>query len=85
MLMAPVGMASIGGDGALLAEPHDRALAELLLDLADGHLDRPRTFLVVVCHAASAKPRHRPAPCLNVAHSLRGRDRVDVKRKSLDE
>ena len=39
MLIEPVEMASIGWIGALLAEPHDRALAELLFDLADGHLD----------------------------------------------
>ena len=34
-------------DGILLAEAHDRALAELLLDLADGHLDGLETFAVV--------------------------------------
>ena len=39
MLIEPVEMASIGVDGVLLAEAHDRALAELLLDLADGQLD----------------------------------------------
>jgi hypothetical protein len=38
-----------GGDGgdadaAVLPEPHDRALAELLLDLADGHLERLVAF-----------------------------------------
>jgi hypothetical protein len=53
------------GDGVLLTEPHDRALAELLLDLAHGHFDCARTFLVVVCHAASPKNRpcsDRPRP-----------------------
>ena len=65
MLIDPVGMLAIGGDGVLLAEPHDRALAELLLDLAHGHVDRPRAFLVVVCHAVLPEPTEhcRPAPC----------------------
>ena len=48
MLMAPVGIASIGLNGALLAEAHDRALAELLLDLADGQFDGLDAFLLVV-------------------------------------
>ena len=39
-------MASIGG-WRLLAEPHDRALAELFLDLADRELDGPEAFLVL--------------------------------------
>ena len=34
-------------DGVLLPEAHDRALAELLLDLADGHLDGPGTLAIV--------------------------------------
>ena len=34
-------------DGALLAEPHDRALAELLFDLADGQLDGLDAFAVL--------------------------------------
>ncbi len=34
-------------DGVLLAEAHDRALAELLLDLADGQLDGLEAFAVV--------------------------------------
>ena len=36
-----------GRDGILLAKSHDRALAELLLDLAYGHLDRLQAFAVV--------------------------------------
>ena len=51
MLMAPVEMDVDGGDGALLAEAHDRALAELLFDLADGHVDGLDAFLSFVdCH-----------------------------------
>ena len=34
-------------NGALLAEAHDRALAELLLDLADGQIDGLQAFLVL--------------------------------------
>ena len=34
-------------DGALLAEAHDRALAELLFDLADGQLDGLDAFAVL--------------------------------------
>ena len=34
-------------DGALLAQAHDRALAELLLDLADGQFDGLEAFLVL--------------------------------------
>ena len=34
-------------DRALLAEPHDRALAELLLDLADGQLDRLHALAIL--------------------------------------
>ena len=34
-------------DGVLLAQAHDRALAELLLDLADGQLDGLEAFAVV--------------------------------------
>ena len=34
-------------DGPFLAEPHDRALAELLFDLADGQLHRLQAFAVV--------------------------------------
>ena len=48
MLMAPVEIASIGGDRALLAEAHDRALAELLFDLADGQFEGLVAFLLVV-------------------------------------
>ena len=40
-------MASIGWIGALLAEPHDRALAELLFDLADGQVDGLGAFAVL--------------------------------------
>ena len=47
MLIEPVEMASIGRDGAALAEAHDRALAELLLDLADGDVDGFGAFLQV--------------------------------------
>ena len=35
------------GAGVLLAQAHDRALAELLLDLADGHLDGLHALAVV--------------------------------------
>jgi hypothetical protein len=42
------------GDGAALPEPHDRAFAELLLDLADGDVEGLVTFfLVVEGHALS--------------------------------
>src|SRR5262245_33622644 len=34
-------------NGALLAEAHDRTLAELLLDLANGQVDGPETFLIL--------------------------------------
>ena len=54
MLIAPVEIASIGRDGALLAEAHDRALAELLLNLADGNVDGFGAFFQVVeRHAVS--------------------------------
>ncbi len=36
------------GDGALLTEAHDRPLAELLLDLADGHVQGFRAFVPIV-------------------------------------
>ena len=44
-----------GGDVDLLAaaEPHDRALAELLVDLGEGGLDRLRPLVPVVCHPCS--------------------------------
>ena len=47
MLMEPVGDGVDRLDGALLAQAHDRALAELLLDLADGQLDGLDAFAVV--------------------------------------
>ena len=47
MLMAPVGIASIGWIGALLAEAHDRPLAELFFDLADGQIDGLDAFAVL--------------------------------------
>ena len=56
MLMAPVGMTSIGRDPALLAEPHDRALAELLFDLADGQLEGLVAFLLVVAFERHGAP-----------------------------
>ena len=40
---APVEMASIA-DVAVLAQAHDRALAELLLDLAESHVECLVTF-----------------------------------------
>ena len=49
MLIAPVEMDFDRGDrGVALAEPHDRALAKLLLDLADGHVERLDAFLSFV-------------------------------------
>ncbi len=61
MLIEPVEMEAIGTDGVALAEAHDRALAELLLDLADGDVDGFVAFLLVVerRHAGSFR---RP-PC----------------------
>ena len=47
MLMAPVGNRVDRLDRALLPQAHDRALAELLLDLADGQFDRLHAFLVL--------------------------------------
>jgi hypothetical protein len=48
------------GDGLLLAQTHDRPLAELLLDLSDGSLDGTGAFTHIVCgHAGSFCP-HRP-------------------------
>src|SRR5262249_23495469 len=38
------------GDGVPLAQPHDRALAELLLDLPDGGFERFYAFLTFICH-----------------------------------
>ena len=60
MLMAPVGNGVDRLDGALLAEAHDRALAELLLDLADGQFDglEPFAVLAVVSVAHSVNLRH---------------------------
>ena len=58
MLMAPVGIDVDRLDGALLAQPHDRALAELLFDLADGQFDGLGAFLLVVTfkrHGAPSK------------------------------
>jgi hypothetical protein len=43
----PGGNGGNGGGGVLLAQAHDCALAELLLDLPDGHLDGPEAFTVV--------------------------------------
>ena len=40
-------MAGIVYAGVLLAEAHDRAFAELFLDLADGHFDGLETLAVV--------------------------------------
>ena len=45
MLIAPVGIDLDRGDAALLAEAHDRSLAELFLDLADGQVERLEAFL----------------------------------------
>ena len=54
MLIEPVEMDSIGAMAPRLAEAHDRALAELLLDLADGDVDGFGAFLQVVeRHAVS--------------------------------
>src|SRR5262249_1633665 len=39
---------------AFLPEPHNRALAELLLDLADGQVDRLETFAIVSFAAVRA-------------------------------
>ena len=44
----PGGDGGNGGDGVFLAQAHDRAFAELLLDLADGHLDGLEAFAVVL-------------------------------------
>ena len=58
----PVDADRSGGDGRdrrdaiLAAEPHDRSLAELLLDLADGQLDGLRAFLVGPVVIASFEP-----------------------------
>ncbi len=55
-------------DGALLPEAHDRPLAELLLDLADGQVDRFQSFPIkaVVAafngHVCSFQRRIRKAP-----------------------
>ena len=40
-------MAGIAVTASFWPEAHDRALAELLFDLADGHLDGAGTFAVV--------------------------------------
>src|SRR5205814_2027190 len=56
----------------LLAELHDRALAELLLDLADGEVDRPLP-VHIDAHVAPSPPDRRAA--LEWAHStLPGRE-----------
>ena len=54
-LTDPVEMDGIDRDGVLLAQPHDRALAELFLDLADGEFDGFEAFavLTVVCRRHS--------------------------------
>ena len=48
MLIEPVEMDAIGTDGVALAEAHDRTLAELLLNLADGNVDGFGAFFQVV-------------------------------------
>ena len=54
MLIEPVEMEAMGPIGVALAEAHDRALAELLLNLADGDVDGFVAFLLVVeRHAVS--------------------------------
>ena len=45
MLIAPVEIDLDRGDDVVLAEAHDRALAELLFDLADGDVERLHSFL----------------------------------------
>ena len=52
-----------GGDVDLLAapEPHDRALAELLVDLREGGLDRLGPLLLVVSHRRLLHPFGRAA------------------------
>ena len=53
-------------DGALLTQSHDRALAELLLDLANGQLHGLEAFLVltvvVLVHWRHAAPRYLAPP-----------------------
>ena len=48
MLMEPVEIDLDRGNRAALAQTHDRALAELLLNLADGDVDGFGAFLQVV-------------------------------------
>ena len=56
---------AIGGDGVLLAQAHDRALAELLLDLADGHLDGLEAFAVVLWRHSVSPSRFVGAPTID--------------------
>ncbi len=49
MLIAPVEMTSTGAMMLFCAEPHDRALAELFFDLANGGVERLHSFLSFPC------------------------------------
>jgi hypothetical protein len=62
-----------GRDRVALPEAHDRALAELLFDLADGHVEGLESFLSFVdCHVCWVP--FRPAVILET-------DQAKVKRK----
>ena len=75
-----------GGDVDLLpaAEPHDRALAELLVDLGEGGLDRLAPLLLVVSHrpSPSSFPGERSGSSRRVERSLA---RKAVPRVRLDQ
>ena len=60
-------------DRALLAQPHDRALAELLFDLADGQLDRlgALAVLAVVSVVESCGPSPGRGRCVRRRYGMR--------------
>ena len=79
----PGGDGRDGGHGILLAQAHDRALAELFLDLADGHLDGLEAFAVVLWrHSVSPSGCERPTiwrlTRLGILGSCRGESQAKI-------
>ena len=77
MLIDPVEIDSIGAIGVALPEAHDRTLAELLFNLADGNVEGFGAFLEVIeRHAVSFARRHS-------ASALRERRRLNSRNSGV--